>query len=1567
MSAFWKPTGLAGKIEGALKDVTDLAGSVVGGIGDQIGAGVSDIGKGIGGIFSDLVLEPVEDAKDEEGFFAASKATAGSLAHGLLEASGHGVQILFGAGEIVTSPIAGIGWGNIGKALDAPYQHLVEPAATDWFLGLKDAAGGSFRDGVTLEEGADIVTRLFGASASHGGTVLGPTGTLGSALPNERARTAAERKRYDYSLGQAVALLGSPDPRDQEAMRAYQEGQVFRMVAGTTDLIAPVVLDPLNAVGGVGAGVRTARWGIRAGDDLAQLAQSRRVAEVIDDMWKMREQNPEQASSLIRDKYFRNHAFGAELSDLFGTAETRNHSELIFRFAAGDLKAGEMLGATDPAAANRIRRAMGDQRLLRASGWTNDPDSLLHTEALNDLQREIDSLYPEIDRQNRMQWVFGTLTEIPRSSRYNSLRHSMTRSDLYQTRWGAPLRVIYQMRHHNFVVLDDPTSDTQVWRMLQKTGFSQDEQSKVHSAYLAARTPEQKASIIQQAQDAAMDRILTRYGYDTQDKEKILRLATEGREGFQKAAQSYASEGRASWKIVENGETTVVHKPLSASQHDQIEPLVRLSDFERIAKRYSPLEDKNRHLYETDLVTGEKQLSGKRTLPEKGFAVADSLLQDFQSLWKASVLLRPAYIARVPLGEEQLRIMALLGALAPAKYAKSGVHNIREDRILLNDLKAKFIDDFAETHGRMPTAAERRQIQAKVKQEYKTNHRTRGFRDVEITSRFSGDSYRVQAGFGDDGRPFQQRASTSAAWDQKQGREASLVQKEIERRLGKFHGTNNWKENLAWTDEAGEAGDIARANWTKALTDFTSRHIGTDAVYRKILQQHLDNQLEVAPNRQALRADVGEQYSRRFDKADEGLLAGQNQQIIDWLLSKDGAHYWNLLDDHLRANVEDWLDRMRDVVETYLPTATLKQRVLDGRLTLDDVTKEFSDIPRPMVHGEEIARLRADHPGKQIRKTFIDKMWSGIVQLPTEIASRNQVFNHVYVQEMQRQVDLLERARTVARKRNGNAFAAGKGDFEVGEITQDEIRLMERKARQVALNTTRKKMYDLAEESDLSHALRFVSPFFRAWQEVLTVWGGIALDNPVFVNQMRHAWETPDRAGVTATDANGEEYILVQVPDWLSEHFPAGALKDVESLRFSKKGFNTILTATPGAGPVVGVSLAELTKDNPEVRSHRALSLLFPFGVPESGADAAISSTLVNNVRAFADQDSTQRQNLMRNLYAAQMADYYAGRRTSRPDWNEIQEQASDMLALRTVANAILPTGAQFVSPFQPYIDTYRRLQEVDPNTADEKFYNAYGPEFFSLVTSTSKANAAIPPTIEAWREYSKPGVADLIADNPEYASLIIGEGAGSGAFNSNVYAWQLRTKLGPGRDETIRERVDPREAFARQQAETGWMEWNRQNLIITDELERRGLTDLNDPRAADIKQLKNEMVLQMSEQYPEWFQQFNVIDLGKWDRRAQALEKIAYSPSLRGRPEIETLQDYLEARQAIHAEMTRRARERGTSLVNANLKSNTNADLARTWLSLRAEMVARNPAFETLFHRYLERDTMGAEWEEAS
>ena len=81
------------------------------------------------------------------------------------------------------------------------------------------------------------------------------------------------------------------------------------------------------------------------------------------------------------------------------------------------------------------------------------------------------------------------------------------------------------------------------------------------------------------------------------------------------------------------------------------------------------------------------------------------------------------------------------------------------------------------------------------------------------------------------------------------------------------------------------------------------------------------------------------------------------------------------------------------------------------------------------------------------------------------------------------------------------------------------------------------------------------------------------------------------------------------------------------------------------------------------------------------------------------------------------------------------------------------PTAPVFDSPYQAYIDAYRKKKDTDPDGADEWFLRQFGEEFFALTTALTRSNAGIPPTLEG--EAMGKEFSELIARFPGHDRIL--------------------------------------------------------------------------------------------------------------------------------------------------------------------------------------------------------------------
>jgi hypothetical protein len=689
-------------------------------------------------------------------------------------------------------------------------------------------------------------------------------------------------------------------------------------------------------------------------------------------------------------------------------------------------------------------------------------------------------------------------------------------------------------------------------------------------------------------------------------------------------------------------------------------------------------------------------------------------------------------------------------------------------------------------------------------------------------------------------------------------------------------------------------------------------------------------------------------------------------EVRAWTGTTEGRAYLRRV-PHWRGRIDDWLEIAQQTADDYLPTDELKALALEGKAKADDLARAVPDATgRPVVNGAIVADVKAGTRFTQALGKLRDKAMKTFGTTPTDVLSRQPYFDHHYTQEVNRLVNL----------------AADQGV----DLTPEFARTVEAKARNFALGESKRLLYDLADESELAHMLRFISPFYSAWQEVLTRWTGITVDNPAFVARMHEVWRAPERMGIvtdedgnringdgTATSPLGEKVEAGRdrmvtmrllssdnvagkaIFNDLTRHIPG--IKRVEHARFNKDGFNTILQGVPGVGPIVQIPLNEVAKGRPDIEA--SLKWALPFGATQSTMDMLLPATARRiKTKAGGEEDRLYSNQLMRIHWDAQV-DYNLGKRADVPTYAEAKKKTDALYNVRTVASFISPVAPSFQSPYQPYIDAYRALKEKDPETADEMFLDTYGDEFFPLTQSLSKTMDGIPPTLEGAAARKK--YQDLIEAHPELGGLIVGA-EGAGEFSSAVYQSQLQKPVRPGAADKQRQAFSFEEAQAKPNERLGWIEYSKAMDIIDAERMNRGLANLQVRGARDLADLKRGVIGSLKKKYPEWAAVFEVTDRGAWDRKLSGLREIAADDRLAGRSEIAGLRQYLDARGQVTSILAARKASGGASTINAA----GNTDLHGIWTQITTRLTDDNPAFASVFYRYLERDPLDIEEEVA-
>lgn len=1295
----------------------------------------------------------------------------------------------------------------------------------------------------------------------------------------------AYRIAQNRSLGQSLALgVGNVNINDEAELTSYMASDAYKIISGTADGLARLVLEPDNIVGGIAAKSLKSARALDTPEKIIRAVDNPKVmGEFTSELWKVTTAGPkESAAARIRSRFYPDDPRGAEISHILGEAETSEAQHWALRALMKDPEALARLRANQSRVQPMIERAtarLEDLTIIKSSAKYPHPD---WDADIAKASEEVDRLYNFSQRAGRYLAASGSINELPRVTKAGTLRESIVRSNYYSQRstFSKPLHAIFDMNPQRLINASDHTGDVHLDRMLGVADVPREARDLVRSKYLAATSPDQRQEILLAAQTQSILALTTRAGMKPDEILDVLdNLAKQRGHTIDAVAKRTFDKHGSKFDITdENGEAIRHHLPASMSQDSVLVPLVDMNEIKKATTRIGQF--RSRH--PTTSIPG-------------------TLLESMYRVWKPAMLLRVGWPIKVIM-DEQLRILAKIGTLSQLNNLGTGLIDYTTDYIA----KARELGD----GGIAGFASGIREVRGAKSKDLRAGF---GLRPIEH------NGYNIEGVYGipsDIRRNARQLASASSDFH-------------------KFGGDT--EETLL--NSLREYGAHVRS--------VDPDHVDYAATYNwsadKLKQDPIAKLL--------LATDDVEEVIRRLRSTVEGTEILRKSSIR--------AH-----------DVRNWVTEINDQIDHYTASnPILREKLANGKLTHDDLKATLGDDPSiyPPAHAEILSQVTGDSYLHQQLVKFVDGAYRRLGSTPTDILSRNRFMDHMYTAEVKRLIDV-------------------EGDTKLTQVDLDRI---SDSAREYALGETRALLYDLAESSQLARMLKFLAPFYSAWQEVLTRWTGLAIENPAFVARMRQIWQAPEKAGILTDEdgreiewnveyaegeRGGERYINLPA-SWVEgmvEHIPGirSALDSKGNIRLNRKGLNMIMSGAPGAGPIVQIPVNEILKSRPDLES--SVKFISPFGAQYGLLDQVLPSYAKLSINQ-AEEDRSYTSTVLR-IWTDKVVEYnlkmkdnpnYTG---PAPSYEDAVSEARAFYSLRKIAAYISPIALGFTSPYQLQIDAYRQAQKryyEDPSqlaladehgiarTPDEWFLDEYGPEFFALTQSVTRTINGIPPTLEAWRA-SKP-LKDLIAANPEYGGLIVGLDGG-GEFNSGVFNQQLNSALSPYSDKSQRETIPLEEAFIDPQRRLGWIEYRRFMDGIEAARIAEGLPNLQVKRAKDLAEMKQIFTQDLMRRNPAWADDFNQTDKGKWDKRIEIFAQLADNPQLAPREEFQVLKEYLDARTFLNLELNERSTKGGAKTLTAS----SNQDLKELWDIMTGSLIEKSLPFSALYYRYLENDPLG-------
>jgi len=656
---------------------------------------------------------------------------------------------------------------------------------------------------------------------------------------------------------------------------------------------------------------------------------------------------------------------------------------------------------------------------------------------------------------------------------------------------------------------------------------------------------------------------------------------------------------------------------------------------------------------------------------------------------------------------------------------------------------------------------------------------------------------------------------------------------------------------------------------------------------------------------------------------------GSREELTNYLTRKqEGYEIAKRMRKSTGKNVEEIVEENIANVNHLLPTAAMREIASKRNITADDVKKFFSDpLTRPDVNGAQIAAATELNPVSRVSNYIANRFYHLAGEMPENVLVKSPLF-----------VDLYRRRMGALVQR---AIETTKGDA----IDPRYLRNLEGKARQWARSEMRRTVYDVSEKTDAAFTLKYIFPFFGAWSDVVEKWGRIIVNDPSVLRRLNMVYESPDRQGITE-ERDGITYINLP-GEWTKR------MGIDRTLSIPKPSLNLIFQGgawwNPGAGWFVQFAASNLLQKYPDRENDKLIKEILPYGATDRNwQDLVFQSSAVRRAYSYFSENDPARARLTAQIAAEEWTRYDLGQRTDEPTKKEINDKARRVIALGVVTAMTAPAAISYRSPFQFYIDEFRKMREENPDTAAERFYDKYGDDYYALTVSLSRNNTGISATVSAWQRSQQ--LSDLIAKNPEYGWFYVGD-ANQGEFSPTVYGNQYETPVAPGSTITMRGIADPYTALSDAQVEKGWISYRKGMAILEAQRIEGGFKSINSRGAEYIKERKEAFVAALSKNNPAWAKEFGQIDTNRVNNFLTIAAEAVNDSRLKDRQDISTLKKYLQGRDLIRRELANRESQ--------SITAQGNEDLRERWDSFVGVLLDKDVTFERIYTRILEKDDL--------
>ena len=1017
-------------------------------------------------------------------------------------------------------------------------------------------------------------------------------------------------------------------------------------------------------------------------------------------------------------------------------------------------------------------------------------------------------------------------------------------------------------------------------------------QSKsILDSYIGARTPEERMIATINLEGQALRKIAAKYDIDEDIANQIYNNYNGARTS---ALKSIKDKG-----FMVDTDGSIIKVPQLESQTADFLPIMDFQLMDNLLKRNSSVL--------RGIVGGGK---------DSFLTIADVI----QDAFKAGALLRLGYTQRNAI-DSQLRIAASVGSLATLRHLGPGIKNAVNNSVAV---PARFIDSYRAVDNGM-TIKQVQQSSTKVINEL--NELKTKISELEAKVSLKPDNVDLDGELNTLRLLQEEKIAVYNHYADVLSRKGT---KEPKQRIGTgtYKVTGSDGEVYDLHDAfGGPLGDMFRkiassGNSFERLVDSN-----TDMYMRKLSSKGIG---AVRPSDPAYFEQWAQTLRQQFGNSAvvNKIIAGDSiDDITKWLRnSPEGRD----LRKRLALTSDDsseYVNKINGFLDQYLPLQSgLRSKLKE--ITAADLRTAFNDpTDLPIIHGhvlEEALFNVSQVKGREL----INTAFKFLGTLPEDTWARNPLYVYLYRREAKRRLDVMTGQK-------------------VDRLTAQEQAQLMSQSHKIAQREMKGILFNIERRTNLATAFKYISPFFSAQENSYKTWLKLAAANPAIVNRGYLVWNAPNQAGlvtdqegneVPAGQTTGNDIIWVGLPKGITKipglqsltemGIPKGSLDilfqgglDVLYMKGNPNVFSDIFPV----GPYVGIPVSEVVKRQPSLEESFKWAL--PFG-PSKDALSGLAPTWFQRLQTRAaglnDPAFARSYQLIWNTEQQR-----AKRNGQDPvPAGKILRMTKDYWNMRTAANLIMPFAPRFDSPYKYYLDKSREYRRLYGLEADAKFLDDY-PEFFSFSASLSSNPTNVQSSVQAVENIKKYDglVGELAKIEPRLVGLIVNDFSGY-EFSQSAYDYLYGKRIAADSPAKFLTSQAPADAQKRNDAEKGWIQYNRVMDAIDNELQDLGLTSTQQKGGEYLAAIKAAVIKKLAVQtdvngqpiidpktgqavQTAWYDDYLDSDGSKTNRVIVGLGKILTDKKFievnKNNSTWKSVSAYLDLRKAVAAELVKR------------------------------------------------------------